>query len=332
MHNADSSEAPNLPIAQSPDHSVTQSRRPGWTLWDVLLIVAVLAVAMSFTITIGLAVAGYLPVFAGLDQQAIVTNPLFSVPAQLVAYLVAFAFTRVYIELRAREGFWELIEWNLPARGFVVGAAAGGVLLALSVQIASRYLPIPEDLPITQLFRTREFVLVLAAFAIAVAPLAEEIFFRGLLFGALRSHFSRAGDLAGAGFVTWAISVVPFVWVYVRYGKLSRAGIALVVVGAGLMVASAAVKLMPQHAARLGTISAIAGTAFCFALIHQGQLAAAWAPLLVLFIVGVVLTAVRVRLRSVAASWIMHTAYNTTLFVLMFIGTNGFRNLDRIAR
>ena len=42
-----------------------------------------------------------------------------------------------------------------------------------------------------------------------------------------------------------------------------------------------------------------------FALLHQGQLARAWAPLMLLFVVGIVLTTVRARYDSLAASWIV---------------------------
>ena len=71
-------------------------------------------------------------------------------------------------------------------------------------------------------------------------------------------------------------------------------------------------------------------TAGCFALIHGEQLGHAWAPLLVIFIVGLVFTFVRARTQSVGASFIVHAFYNATLFTTLFIFTNGFRNLEKI--
>jgi len=71
-------------------------------------------------------------------------------------------------------------------------------------------------------------------------------------------------------------------------------------------------------------------TAACFALIHGEQLGHAWAPLFVIFVVGLVLTAVRVSSQSVGASFVVHAFYNATLFVTIFVGTNGFRNFDKI--
>jgi membrane protease YdiL (CAAX protease family) len=74
----------------------------------------------------------------------------------------------------------------------------------------------------------------------------------------------------------------------------------------------------------------LVATAACFALIHGEQLGHAWAPLFVIFIVGLVLTAVRVWSQSVGASFVVHAFYNATLFVTIFVGTNGFRNFDKI--
>ena len=78
----------------------------------------------------------------------------------------------------------------------------------------------------------------------------------------------------------------------------------------------------------LGTIV----TAALFALIHGSQLALAWAPLLMLFLVGLVLTTVRVVARSVAASFLVHMFYNGLLFTLMFFATDHFHDLDKLGR
>jgi uncharacterized protein len=53
---------------------------------------------------------------------------------------------------------------------------------------------------------------------------------------------------------------------------------------------------------------------------------------LVLLMVGVVLTMVRWRAKSVAAAVLVHVGYNATLFSLLYFGTDGFRHLDKVAR
>jgi membrane protease YdiL (CAAX protease family) len=88
--------------------------------------------------------------------------------------------------------------------------------------------------------------------------------------------------------------------------------------------------LYPVLARNLGILPSVALTGAAFALLHEGQLAHAWVPLLVLFIVGTALTAVRAWTRSVATGLLIHIGYNTTLFAVLFVATDGFRHLDKV--
>jgi membrane protease YdiL (CAAX protease family) len=84
--------------------------------------------------------------------------------------------------------------------------------------------------------------------------------------------------------------------------------------------------LYPALARWTGRVVSIVVTGALFAAIHQQQLAHAWAPLLILFVVGVALTTVRAQTGSLAASVLVHMGYNTAIFTLMFIGTHGFHD------
>jgi membrane protease YdiL (CAAX protease family) len=55
-----------------------------------------------------------------------------------------------------------------------------------------------------------------------------------------------------------------------------------------------------------------------------------WGPVLVIFLVGIILTMVRAFKNSVAASLIVHIAYNGTISALMFYATDGFRHLEKL--
>lgn len=87
--------------------------------------------------------------------------------------------------------------------------------------------------------------------------------------------------------------------------------------------------LYPVIARRAGVSVSIVITALLFALLHQSQLGYAWAPLLLLFIVGMVLTTVRARRNSVAASFLIHVGYNLTLFVMLWAATDHFHHLEK---
>ena len=88
--------------------------------------------------------------------------------------------------------------------------------------------------------------------------------------------------------------------------------------------------LYPVLARRLGLPIAVFLTALGFALLHGAQLMFTWGPVLVIFLVGVVLTMVRARQNSVAASVLIHMAYNGTITAAMFVATDGFRHLEKL--
>ena len=111
---------------------------------------------------------------------------------------------------------------------------------------------------------------LMAVFGITLAPLLEELFFRGMLYPLIRR----------------AWGVAP-----------------------GVVLTGAA-----------------------FASIHGAQLGYAWGPLLSIFVVGVVFTLVRERTDSVAASFLMHCGYNFTLFGMLWVGSDHFRHLEKVAQ
>jgi uncharacterized protein len=89
--------------------------------------------------------------------------------------------------------------------------------------------------------------------------------------------------------------------------------------------------LYPVLKRQVGLAAALLLTAFGFALLHGSQLKFAWGPMLVIFLVGLVLTMVRAQKNSVAASLLMHVAYNSTISALMLVATDGFRHLEKLS-
>jgi membrane protease YdiL (CAAX protease family) len=67
-----------------------------------------------------------------------------------------------------------------------------------------------------------------------------------------------------------------------------------------------------------------------FVLIHGPQLAWTLSALGLLMAVSLLLCVVRIRMRSVAASALVHGCYNLSVFVTLFVATGGFRHLDKV--
>jgi membrane protease YdiL (CAAX protease family) len=250
-------------LAVAPGRAV---ENPVFNLLDVLLIVLVALGSLAFCFLIAL--------FAShpshsVDAKEIAFNALFIIPVQVAAYILTVGFMVFLVWQRYRTGFLQAVGWNAPATKAAWIPLLGGAGLAVVSQVLSLALHrwIPKSLPIDQLFRTPASAYLLAAFGILVAPMVEEIFFRGFLY--------------------------------------------------------------PSLARPLGMAPAITLTAAGFALLHAQQLAHAWAPLLILFGVGTVLTVVRALTKSVALCVLIHTGYNFTLFTVVFIATQGFHHMER---
>lgn len=71
-------------------------------------------------------------------------------------------------------------------------------------------------------------------------------------------------------------------------------------------------------------------TSIPFALLHSPQVSHAWAPLVLIGLVSVVLCVVRLLLDSLAASTVVHAAYNFTLFAGILVQTSGFTHLAKL--
>lgn len=229
----------------------------------VIALVAMLAVLVFSTIGVGMA-----RVLLGTGSvEQIGRDARVVVPVQAAAYLVVLAFMYRLLTRHYRQRFREAVRWHWPG-GAWIGLVGVGVALAFAVEFASRWLPIPRQLPIGEYFSSATAAYLMAGFGILLAPVVEELFFRGFLY--------------------------------------------------------------PVVARRWGVAAGVVVTALAFALIHESQLAHAWAPLALLFGVGLVLTLARVRWQSVAASVLIHVGYNLTLFGMVWLATDGFRHLEKL--
>jgi uncharacterized protein len=88
--------------------------------------------------------------------------------------------------------------------------------------------------------------------------------------------------------------------------------------------------LYPVIARRVGAFWGVVLTALPFGLMHSFQYGNAWAAVLIVCLVGVVLTTVRAMTKSVGASFLVHVGYNGTLMFLAALATDGFRHMDKM--
>ena len=158
-------------------------------LLAVLFVVLGVVAALFFTAAVAFVVAHFVPALRHVPPAKLGNDPRLLLPAQLAAYLLVFGLLRRYFQhlhVRARDA----LVWGWPQRWLRFLAA--GAALAVVLLVVSRWMPQPPKLPIDEMFRTRSGAWLMSVFGVLVAPFAEELFFRGLLFPALAR---RAGLL-----------------------------------------------------------------------------------------------------------------------------------------
>jgi len=363
---------------------------PPWTGFDLLLACLAFFVMLSISATLLLVVAMYSPHAAGVSAREMekTPGPLVIVPAMTLGYVAMLATMYLLVTRYRHHPFWQSAAWHWPRSNWWLVCLVGGGLLALGLGLLSRLLPIPKSLPMDRLFRDRQGAYLMMFLGVAVAPLAEEMFFRGFLYPALdrwlqtlfmvRQQLRSASQwvllLAGWGYLehrlpsAWSLLLAAVAFLAVGVLFLTRSlrsggkpahrvlllGIGFLVWGVAsrlvsdgtfalatfvlltlvflLGVTGMAGALAPSPAGRLGRLLAVLVTSSGFAMIHGEQLGGAWGPLLVIFIVGLVLTIIRVVTRSVAPGFLIHVGYNLTLFGVLFFGTDHFRHLERMTQ
>lgn len=101
--------------------------------------------------------------------------------AQGVLYLLIFAALAAILRFNYGAPFWRSLGWT-PSRVPVAGAIAIGVVLALVVALVGGLLQVktPHS-DVQKLLTSPHGLIAVTAFAVTVAPLAEELIFRGFL-------------------------------------------------------------------------------------------------------------------------------------------------------
>ena len=101
------------------------------------------------------------------------------------------------VSVKYGQPFWRSLGWRWPDSP-PWGFATAGVLMAFAVAGATQLLPMPEEeLPIERLLEDRTSLIALAAFGVLIAPMLEELVFRGFLFPVIESRHGAVAAVLG---------------------------------------------------------------------------------------------------------------------------------------
>ncbi len=239
----------------------------------------------------------------GLTHPAVISGkasaanfpPKLLIGSQALMYIGTLALSWLIFPLLWKRRFAEGLRLNPDAaRRNALRLIPIGLILSITVQAISSLATMPKNIPMDDFFRTQSDVWLITFFGTLVAPFFEEVAFRGFLLPA----FAIAYD--------WlSLPRTPAAHEAWRSNN----------------------KLTPPSL----VFSAVL-TSILFAAIHGFQTSFAWPVLILLFCVSLALSYVRIRLRSVMASTLIHVSYNATIFVFAFIATGGYRHLDKLTR
>ena len=174
---------------------------------------------------------------------------------QFVAYGIAFTCLKLMFQAEYGEPLLRSLHWR-PTSVSAPTLLFTGLGLAIALEVLGYFLSTPQkENAMSRLMADRPTAIVLAVLAVTVAPIAEELAFRGLL--------------------------------------------------------------QPLMVRAIGVIPGILGTAVLFGAMHFEQYGS-WQSVALITLAGVGFGAVRHATGSTKAAAIMHSGYNSVLFILFF--------------
>jgi hypothetical protein len=222
-------------------------------------------------------------------------HPKLQIALLATTYLTSLLAAWFFYPLLWHRNFLDGLSWRwVTARGQAGKLIALGLLLGVMVQIATNFITPPKTRPVDAFFQTQADAWLITLFGTILAPVFEEICFRGFLVPAI---------------------AIAYDWLCLpRTPEARERWQTTTTLTPAALIFSAVL------------------TSVLFALMHASQVAHLWAALLVLFTISLVLTWVRVKTASVAASAMVHGAYNFFVFLMVMIATGGYRHLERMAK
>ena len=232
-------------------------------------------------------------VLHGRIQPGTNAESVASLALEALSFVLTLTASFFLFPLLWKRSFLTGIHWNgLAARREWPRLVSAGLLLSVLAQLAEHFVPEPSKPEIDRLMHSPAGAWSAMLLGTLLAPLFEEIAFRGFLLPALATAYDWLSlERTPAGLNRWESTTAH-----------------------------------TQAALVFGAIV----SSVLFALMHAPQLQHSWGPVSVILGVGLVLATVRIRTHSVACSTLVHLSYNLTIFLAALVATGGFRHLERL--
>ncbi len=199
----------------------------GWTYLDVLIVLGFALGAQVAVVLVGLLAAVMIRSAGGgaFSYREAATSAVFVLGVQAAWWVLVFWMVYKIVRVRDGRSFWEAIAWirpPLPSGVYV----SGGVGLALLVAGIAWLIRMPRRrLPIEELFRDPASAFLLAGFGILIAPVVEELLFRGFLFPVMARAHGAAVAVIGTASLFSLVHAQQYGWAWQNLLLLTLVGV-----------------------------------------------------------------------------------------------------------
>jgi len=185
---------PTSPLVVEPFSSPAPQagENPVWSGWDVLII-AGLTLLTLFISQLLIVLGARHFIYPHESFLNVAQKPALALLSELLTYIGIALYMILLVEGKYHTRFWQAIRWNWPG---IAGVSFVGVgVLMLGFDVLGRFLPMPKSTPFDQFFQRPMDAYLVAVFAVTLAPLMEELFFRGFLYPVLARRTGAVGGI-----------------------------------------------------------------------------------------------------------------------------------------
>jgi membrane protease YdiL (CAAX protease family) len=191
------------PVLEKPE------RVPFWGYLDLAMVIGLLVASVAIILMV---VGGLLFVYPGLKDNQ---GPLL-LPTQFALYAFLYLSFRLVFGFKYGKPVFASLGWRRSHFNLAI-AAAGGVLLAFLVSALAYLIHTPKVAsPVESLMNSPALLAVFGVMAVTVAPLFEELLFRGFLQPLLSRTFGVAAGILMTAIVFGALHApeYSYAWQY----------------------------------------------------------------------------------------------------------------------
>jgi membrane protease YdiL (CAAX protease family) len=215
----DESDGRMIPEPAPPLPQTTVEREPFWGYLDLLFVLVLMVVGFLVIDVIALSLAHG-------DMKPLMDSPQIVWPTNLAAYAVVYLALRLVLGARYGAPVFASLGWR-PSRFNLGVAALGGVLLAFGLSALAYLIHTPKVSTFDKLASTPFSLAALAITAVAIAPLFEELLFRGFLQPLLTRTIGVTAAVLVTSFLFGALHAFQYMKLWQYVAAVSLVGVAL---------------------------------------------------------------------------------------------------------